>query len=169
MALLVRGARRQVAGALVAATLVAALTVTVLHGWLGSLEGNIWAETAAVAGGVLAIALLLVGSNALLGRAGLVAVDLALVLLGNPLSGATSAPHLLPSGWSAIGHWMPLGATVDLLRGISGFDGRGIALPALALAAWAALGLTLLVIASHRHRGGDKVSAPAPGSEPATV
>jgi hypothetical protein len=157
-----------VAGALVAATLVAALTVTVLHGWLGSLEGNIWAETAAVAGGVFAIALLLIGSNALLGRAGLITVDLALVLLGNPFSGATSAPHLLPSGWSAIGHWLPLGATVDLLRGISGFDGSGAALPALVLAAWAALGLTLLAIGSHR-RGGDKVAVSASAPEPAQV
>ena len=159
MALLVRGARRQAVGALAAATLVGALTVTVLHGWLGSLEGNIWVEAAAVAGGVVAIALLLIGWNALLGRAGLIAVDLALVLLGNPLSGATSAPHLLPSGWSAIGHWMPLGATVDLLRGISSFDGRGTTLPALALAAWAALGLTLLAVASQRNRAGNQVSA----------
>ena len=111
-----------------------------------------------------AIALVLIGMNALFGLAGLVIADLALVLLGNPLSGATSAPELLPTGWSAIGHWMPLGATVDLLRGISGFDGRGTTLPALALASWAVLGLSLLAVAStsRRPRAEARTLEPAP-------
>lgn len=160
MALLVHGAWRQLVGALAAAALTASIAVAVLHGWLGSLDGNVWAEGAAVAGGVAAIALVLIGMNALLGRAGLAITDLALLLLGNPLSAATSAPELLPTGWSAIGHWMPLGATVDLLRGISGFDGRGTALPALALASWATLGLTLLAVASRRDRSSDEVRTP---------
>ena len=92
----------------------------------------------------------------------MVIADLALVLLGNPLSGATSAPELLPTGWSAIGHRMPLGATVDLLRGISGFDGRGTALPALALAVWGVLGLSLLAVASVSRRSRADVRTPEP-------
>lgn len=167
MALLVRGAWRQLIGALVASALAASIAVAVLHGWLGSLDGNVWAEGAALAGGIAAIALVLIGMNALLGRAGLVIADLALVLLGNPLSAATSAPELLPTGWSAIGHWMPLGATVDLLRGVSGFDGRGTALPALGLASWATLGLTLLTVASRRRRAGDEVRTPESDPVPA--
>jgi hypothetical protein len=87
-------------------------------------------------GGVATMALLLIAMHALLGRPGLVLTELTLVLLGNPLSAATSAPELLPTGWSAIGQWMPLGATVDLLRGVSGFDGRATAAPTLALAGW---------------------------------
>ncbi len=150
MALLVRGAWRQLTGAVTVALLAAAASVAVLHTWFGSLAGNVWAEWAAIAVGVAAIAVVLIGMHALFGRTGLVIADLALVLLGNPLSAATSAPELLPTGWSAIGHWMPLGATVDLLRGISGFDGAGTALPALALAAWASLGLSLLAVAAVR-------------------
>jgi hypothetical protein len=137
MALLVRGARRQLAGTLVAASLAAVIAVAVLHGWLGSLDGNVWAEAAAVGGGVAAIALVLIGMHALLGRAGLVIADLALVLIGNPLSAATSAPELLPTGWSTIGHWMPLGATI-------------------ALASWTALGLSLLAVASLRKHAGQR-------------
>jgi hypothetical protein len=152
MALLVRGTRRQLLGVATAALLGGLATVTVLHGWLGALRGNVWAEGSAIAAGVAAIAVLLVGSHALFGRPGLVVVDLALVLVGNPLSGATSAPELLPSGWSTIGHWMPLGATVDLLRGISGFDGRGSLAPAIALSGWATLGLLLLGAAALRRR-----------------
>ncbi len=166
MALLVRGPWRQLVGVLVGAALSAVVTVAVLHGWLGSLDGNVWAEWAAVAGGVTAIAFVLIGMNALLGRAGLVVADLALVLLGNPLSAATSAPELLPTGWSAIGHAMPLGATVDLLRGISGFDGRGTMLPALTLASWATLGLVLLAIASRRRHEVEEAPAPRPDESP---
>ncbi|MEO5711703.1 MAG: hypothetical protein ABIQ59_17985 [Nocardioidaceae bacterium] len=89
------------------------------------------------------------------------------MLLGNPLPAATSAPQLLPTGWSAIGHGMPLGATVDLLRGISGLDGHGTALPALALASWVILGLTLLTVASRRRRTGGEVRTPEADPVPA--
>jgi hypothetical protein len=167
MALLVQGAWRKLLGSLAAAALGGSVAVAVLHGWLGSLDGNVYAEWAAVAGGVAAIALLVVGMSALFGRAGLGIANLALVLLGNPLSAATSAPELLPLGWSTIGHWMPLGATVDLLRGISGFEGRGTAMPALALAAWAALGLILLAVASSRRSSGDLVRTPELDAVPA--
>jgi hypothetical protein len=152
MALLVRGARRQLLGVLTAALVGGLAAVTALHGWLGALGGNVWAEGAAIAAGVASIALVLVGSHAMFGRLGVAVVDLALVLVGNPLSGATSAPEMLPTGWSLIGHWMPLGATVDLLRGVSGFDGRGSLAPALALAGWAALGVVLLSAAALRRR-----------------
>ena len=162
MALLVRGASRQLTGTVTAAALAASVAVAVLHGWFGSLAGNVLAEWAAIAGGITAIALVLIGMHALLGRAGLVTADLALVLLGNPLSAATSAPEMLPTGWSAIGHWMPLGATVDLLRGISGFGGAGTTPAALALAAWACLGLSLLAVAAMRHRPVHPAQLPEP-------
>jgi hypothetical protein len=162
MALLVRGASRQLVGAVTAAALGAAVAVAVLHGWFGSLAGNAGAEWAAIAGGVMAIALVLIGMHALFGRTGLIVADLALVLLGNPLSAATSAPELLPTGWSTIGRWMPLGATVDLLRGISGFDGAGTAPAALALAAWAGLGLSMLAVSAVRRRPVARAQAPEP-------
>jgi hypothetical protein len=167
MALLVRDARRQLTGTVTAAALAASVAIAVLHGWFGSLAGNVWAEWAAIAGGITAIALVLIGMHALLGRAGLVVADLALVLLGNPLSAATSAPELLPTGWSAIGHWMPLGATVDLLRGISGFAGAGTTPAALALTAWASLGLSLRAVAAVRHRPVDRAQTPDPARVPA--
>ena len=167
MALLVRGALRQLVGAVTAAALSAAVTVAVLHGWFGSLAGNVWAEWAAIAGGVTAIALVLIGMHALFGRAGLIVADLVLVLLGNPLSAATSAPELLPAGWSSIGQWMPLGATVDLLRGVSGFDGAGTAPAALALTVWASLGFSMLAVAAVRRRPVAQVQAEQPAHVPA--
>jgi hypothetical protein len=152
MALLVRGLRQQLLGATSAAALAGFVAVMLLHGWLGSLQGNVVAEWAALSGGVVTMALLLIAMHALLGRPGLVLTELTLVLLGNPLSAATSAPELLPTGWSAIGQWMPLGATVDLLRGVSGFDGRATAAPTLALAGWTTLALMLLLAADLRRR-----------------
>lgn len=100
-----------------------------------------------------AIALVLMGMHAMFGRAGLIVTDLALILLGNPLSAATSAPELRPAGWSAIGQWVAVGATVDLLRGISGFDGALTTPAVVALAGWAALGLSLLATDAARACG----------------
>ncbi len=64
---------------------------------------------------------------------------------------------------------MPLGATVDTLRGISGFDGAHTAPAALALAAWSTLGLSLLAVAAVRRRptsmDASEVPVPAQGAE----
>ena len=146
MALLVRGRRQQLLGVAAASVLAGVAAVAILHGWLGSLAGNPVAEAGTVALGVVAIATLLLGAHAVAGRAGLVVVDLLLVLVGNPLSGATAAPELLPAGLSAVGHRMPLGATVDALRGVSGFDGAASGTPLLVLTGWIALGLVLLAL-----------------------
>lgn len=140
-ALLFRSRRRQLTMVAVTSTCVGTVGIGILHGWLGSLEGDVLAEFATLSLGVAAIATLAVGAHACGGRVGLVLLDLVLVLVGNPLSGANAAPELLPFG--EVGHWMPLGATIDALRGISGFDGAAIGTPLQVLVGWAALGLTL--------------------------
>jgi hypothetical protein len=141
------------AGVIVTSSLtMGAVLVTVLHGMYGSLVGNPWLEWAAASSGVGAIGLVLVGSYALGGRAALVGIDLLLIMVGNPFSAATSAPELLPQPWGSIGHSMPLGSTVDLLRGISGFDAADTLGPWLGLAGWAAAGIVLMALAAFRRR-----------------
>lgn len=98
---------------------------------------------------------MLVGVYRLAGRTGLVAAELTLIVLGNPWAAAASAPELLPQPWSTLGHRMPLGATVDLVRSISGFNGAGISGSVLTLSAWAALGPLMVGISN------DMVRAPS--------
>jgi hypothetical protein len=156
VAFLVSGRWRQVGAMAGLALLMGTTIVTILHGAYGALAGPVWLEIAAVSAGVGAIGLLLVGLHATLGRGGLIAGDLVLILVGNPFSAASSAPELLPTPWAQIGHWMPLGSTVDLLRGVSGFDGAATMTPWLTLALWTGLGLALIALSQRwtLHRSG---------------
>ncbi len=149
-ALLVSRTSARVGVVVTSSLTMGAVLVAVLHGVFGSLVGNPWVEWAAASSGVGAIGLVIIGAYALGGGAALVGIDLVLIMVGNPFSAATSAPELLPQPWGAIGHWMPLGSTVDLLRGISGFGGAGTRGPWLALAAWAGLGAMLFGVAGIR-------------------
>jgi len=136
---------------------------------LDALPGDYLANAAAVALLALAMAAAMAGLGAVLGGAGIVLAVLAVFLLGNPLSGLTSAPELLPQPWGAIGQLLPPGAGGTLLRSVAFFDGAGGSSPALVLAAWAGAGL-LLAVATGRSRlrlpAGRRSRAPAPLHEP---
>ena len=139
--------------ALVATALGAALgTAAVLGPWLGILPGSYLAIAAVLLLGLLAGGALVVGLFSLVGRAGIGVAALTLMLVGNPLSGATSAPEMLPSGWSELGQWLPPGALASLLRSVAYFDGAGGMKPAAILGLWVLTGLTCAAIAALRAR-----------------
>jgi hypothetical protein len=144
LALRVRGASRQVAGALLLAVGGGLLAVGVLHGWLDALSGGWAAEAGVVALGLVAVVLGVLGLHAVAGRPGLGLGVAVVVVLGNPLSAAAAAPDLLPAGWAGLGQLLPPGAVVAALRAVSGFGGTGAAGPLAVLAAWAVGGLLLL-------------------------
>ena len=93
-----------------------------------------------------------VGLAAAMGRAGIGLGGLTLLLLGNPLSAATSAPELLPQPWGTIGQYLPPGASATLLRSAAYFDGAGGAGPLTVLAAWVFAALALMVLGGLRRR-----------------
>jgi hypothetical protein len=142
----------------------AAVAATAM-GWLSILPGN-YAATAAIIGLiVLAVAATVAGLGAVAGRAGRAAAGVGLgaaimLVLGNPFSGATSAPELLPSPWGQIGQWLPPGAGATLLRAVGYFNGSRAGEPWAVLAAWAGAGLLLLALSAVRRPG----SAPPVGS-----
>lgn len=143
--LLIGTARRpglgQASALVVAAALAGLAAVGIAQGWLGVISGD-WLVNAGVLGlTVLAIAAGAAGLLALLGEAGLVLAALLMVLLGNPLSGVSSAPELLPQPFGLIGQFLPPGAGGSLLRSTAFFDGNAFVAPLTVLAAWAALGL----------------------------
>ncbi|WP_223881197.1 hypothetical protein [Nesterenkonia ebinurensis] len=129
----------------------------ILQGWMGSLAGSYWANAAVLALGISAIALSMVGLFRLLGRPGIVLVVLTMMLLGNPLSGAGSAPEMLPAGWGEFGQLLPPGATVTALRSVAFFDGAGSGLAWTVLGAWGVVGLCLILFTRNRQ---NSVSAP---------
>ncbi|MGB3230920.1 MAG: ABC transporter permease, partial [Mycobacterium sp.] len=72
------------------------------------------------------------------------------VLVGNPLSGLTSAPEMLPAPWGELGQLLPQGATATLLRSTAAFDGAGATSAVVVLACWILAGTVLIVTAALR-------------------
>ncbi|MGW2225842.1 ABC transporter permease [Streptomyces formicae] len=128
------------------AVFVGAIAAALTHSWLGVLTGNWWVEAGALGLSTLAVSATVAGLAALLGPAGIGVGALTMVLLGNPFSGVTSAPHLLPEPVGTIGQLLPPGAGGSLLRSVSFFDGARAFGPALTLTVWAVLGLTAVVL-----------------------
>lgn len=135
----------------------ASLALTgLLQGWLGALNGNYLANASVVALSIAAISLTVIGLFRLLGPPGIALGALTVMLLGNPLSGVTSAPELL--AWGNVGQLLPPGAAATALRSTAYFDGAGAMAPLLVLAAWAVSGAVLALVG----RRGRPSGVPAP-------
>lgn len=145
-ALRVRGTAARVTSLGLGALAGGLVVVGLLQGWLGSLDGPFWTTSLVAALLVLAIAAAVAGLHRVIGLGGVALGALLMVALGNPLSGVSSAPEMLPAGWGALGQWLPPGAGVTALRGVAFFDGAGSGMPLLVLGGWALLGLVLLVL-----------------------
>ncbi|MEZ0340357.1 ABC transporter permease [Mycobacterium sp. pV006] len=138
-------------GSALAFAAVCALTVTALLRYvMGSIDQNFWGVAAALTLGIAAALLFLLGLGSVFGRIGLATGVLLALLVGNPLSGLTSAPEMLPAGWGDVGQLLPQGATATLLRSAAAFGGAGSATAILVLACWAIAGVALIGVAALR-------------------
>jgi hypothetical protein len=140
---LVRSGPKRMAGAITFAVTGGLALGAVLQYWLGSFEGSYLGNSGVIAMSLAAISLTLLGLEWLLGTAGLALGGAVMMLLGNPLSGMTSAPEMLPTGWGTLGQLLPPGAAGTALRSVSFFDGAGAARPLVVLACWLVGGLAL--------------------------
>ncbi|MFF1445703.1 ABC transporter permease [Streptomyces sp. NPDC058295] len=144
---------RAVLGLVGAAALVGSVAAALAHSWLGVLTGDWWAEAAVLGLSTLAVSAAVAGCAALLGTPGIGAVSFVVMFLGNPFSGAASAPRMLPEPVGVIGQWLPPGAGTTLLRSVSFFDGAAATGPALTLVWWAALGLGAVLLGAQLKPG----------------
>ena len=115
----------RVLGLVTYAVLAGLVATAVVQYGLDALPGDYLANAAVVALLALAMAAAVAGLGATLGAGGVVLAVLLVFLLGNPLSGLTSAPELLPQPWGALGQLLPPGAGGTLLRSVAFFDGGG--------------------------------------------
>jgi hypothetical protein len=146
LALRVRGRWARLTGVVAFGVLAGVVGATVLQGWLGVLTGDFLLNAAAIGLLATAIAGTLTGLGALLGAPGVGLGSLLVFLVGNPLSAVAAAPELLPQPWGAIGQYLPIGAGGTLLRSTAFFDGAGGATAAWVLAAYALVGLALVLV-----------------------
>ncbi|MER5897186.1 ABC transporter permease [Streptomyces sp. NPDC001876] len=162
-----RGARAAVTLTGVA-VLVGVAATAVAHSWLGVITGDWWAEAGTIGLTVVAIGAAVAGLAALIGTPGIGLGALLMVLLGNPFSGVTSAPELLPEPVGMIGQWLPPGAGGSLLRSVAFFDGSAAGGALVTLAVWAALGLTAVLIGGRARPGNpDRVESSEQNPAPA--
>ncbi|MBW6437505.1 hypothetical protein KZ829_27605 [Actinoplanes hulinensis] len=165
----VRGTGRRVAGALAFAVTGGLAMAAILQFWLGSLGGGYLANAGAIGLAVAATALTVLGLESLLGMAGVGIGAATMMLIGNPLSGAATAPQMLP-GWSgALGQLLPPGAGGSLLRSTAFFDGAAATRPVVVLLAWLAVGALLCAAGAMRARRRQAKAPAEPAREVATA
>ncbi|MFF1832318.1 ABC transporter permease [Paenarthrobacter sp. NPDC058040] len=151
ISLLVSGTWRRL-GAILAYGVIAGLGLAgILQGWFHILQGNFWSNAAAIGLGVVATAAIIVGLNALIGRAGIALGAVITLFIGNPLSALTQPKEFLPAPWGDVGQWMVPGASGTLLRDLSYFPDASAAFPWLVLAGWAVAGALLITLGHFRN------------------
>lgn len=122
----------------------------ILQGWFHILQGEYWTNAGAIALGIVATAAIIVGLNALIGRAGIAVGAIITLFIGNPLSSLTQPKEFLPAPWGDVGQWLVPGASGTLLRDLSYFPDASTAFPWLVLAGWAVVGATLICVGHFR-------------------
>lgn len=84
---------------------------------------------------------------------GVVGIGVAIIIfvvLGNPSAGGAYPGPLLPGFWAAIGPWLPPGAGVSAVRGITYFSDHAITGPVLVVTGYALVGVLVSVTGSSR-------------------
>jgi hypothetical protein len=157
--------------ALIGLSAAAALGVYAMaQGFLGALPNNPLETWGALALTLFAISSTGAGLISLLGPRGLGLTAALMVFVGNPFSGVTSAPEMLPRAVSEIGRRLPPGAGANLLRSTAYFDGHGAAGHLAVLLVWSAIGLLAMMLGHRRRKAStmapqrDFTGAAAPGA-----
>ncbi|SIS20477.1 ABC-2 transporter permease [Williamsia sterculiae] len=148
--LLLRGSGERLLAAAGVAVIGGLSAVAVLRFLVGTFDHGYWTTAGAGMLGIGATSMMVLGLRELFGSKGLAVAAVLLIFLGNPLSGLSSAPEMLPTPWGRIGQLLPPGATGSLLRDMSFFDGNAITGPIIVLACWLLGGLALYGIGARR-------------------
>jgi hypothetical protein len=109
-----------------------------------------------------AVGLAAVAIQSVVGKLGTLVVAVLFIMVGGPSAGA-SGVALLPTYWQKIGVLFPPRHAVELYRNVRYFDGNNIAQPIAVLAAYAVVGVAVIILVQrHRTQHGNPAAAPAP-------
>jgi hypothetical protein len=132
------------------ALLGGAAAMLIVQVLIGALPGSYFALAALAALAIFAVASV---SAAIIGALGFPGVGLSFMLflmLGNPGSGAASAPELLPEPWRTGGQLLPPGAAATGLRNVAYFDGAQAEKWLTVLVVFAVVGAASLLLLGRR-------------------
>jgi hypothetical protein len=125
----------------VGAGLVATLVTNVL---IGAFHGHFLAVWGVATLFVLAVGLPIAAFLVLVGVSGIAVGALMFLVIGNPASGGSSAPELLPGFWRALSQLLPPDAAITAMRDAVYFHGHGMTHALLVLGIYAILGSTVV-------------------------
>jgi hypothetical protein len=144
-------------GIAIGAGLITALVTCVI---VGSFPGDHFLAVWGVASlFVLAMGLPIAAFQVLFGVAGAAVGYLLFLIIGNPSSGGSSAPELLPGFWRGLSQVLPDGAAVSSMRDVVYFNGHGSADGLIVLSAYAVVGATVAMVVA-RVRAGTRSQTP---------
>jgi hypothetical protein len=121
----------------------------IAQSFLGALPHQAVASWACLTLTILSISAATAGLIALIGSPGLGLAAASMVFVGNPFSGVTSAPELLPDAVRHVGQWLPPGPGANLLRSWAYFDGNGAVGHLSVLIVWTVLGFAAIILGHH--------------------
>ena len=116
------------------------LTALVTNVVVGAFSGHFLAIWGVATLFVLAMVMPIAAFQVLLGLPGTAVGLLVFVVVGDPSSGGSTAPQLLPNPWRAISQGLPPGAAATAMRDVVYFQGYGSTHALLTLGAYAFLG-----------------------------
>lgn len=121
--------------------LVAALLTNVV---IGAFHGHFLAVWGVAALFMLALGIPIAAFQVLVGVAGTAIGAVMFLVIGNPASGGSSAPELLPGFWRGLSQLLPPGAAITAMRDVVYFHGHGMTHALLVLGIYAILGATVV-------------------------
>lgn len=144
-----RPAWRQILALSVVAAISGAVVYLVGQSYLGAFPNNGFKDWAVLGLTIFAVSGSTAGLIALIGSAGFGLGAAFMVFVGNPFSGVTSAPELLPDAANRLGQLLPPGAGANALRSTAYFGGNGAGGHLAVLIGWSILGIAALIIGHH--------------------
>jgi hypothetical protein len=129
----------------IGAGLVTALVTNVV---VGAFPGQFFPVWGVATLFVLAIGMPIAAFQIIFGIAGTAIGFILFLVVGNPASGGSSAPELLPGFWRALSQSLPPGAAVTSLRDVVYFNGHGSTDPLIVLGLYAVLGAAVALLAA---------------------
>jgi uncharacterized phage infection (PIP) family protein YhgE len=110
---------------------------------------------------ILAIAVPIAGFQSLFGLRGTAIGAILFLVIGNPASGGSSAPELLPAFWRELSQLLPPGAAITASRDVVYFHGQGISRALIVLGIWVAAGAAVVAVVQIRRARTSVASASA--------
>jgi hypothetical protein len=122
------------------------ITVLITNVLVGAYPGHFFAVWGVATLFVLAVGMPIAAFQLIFGIAGTAIGAILFLVIGNPASGGSSAPELLPGFWRTLSQILPPGAAVTSMRDVVYFHGHGSAHALIVLVVYTVLGAAVAMI-----------------------